>query len=189
MPTKNCPTTLTLTRMTKAEAAALLKRMLGSYPSLNLHDPETYMAAVCSLFMSYPLWAGEAAADKAMMEAKFAPPTPGVLKPHLEDEVRTARYVEEWNRGAAQLALPPPPRADEETHRAFIAKRRTELGPNFGIGGTARDRAAEDRAYLVAQIGQETYDAIPDAGTEGWRTIGEKVRDKARALAELQGVE
>ena len=73
MPSTNSVATLTLTPMTKAEAAKLLKQMLGSYPSLNLHDPESYMASIISLFCSYPLWAGERAVSKVPVQGARYP--------------------------------------------------------------------------------------------------------------------
>lgn len=153
--------------------------MLGSYPSLTLHDPETYIATICSLLVGYPLWAGERAIDKAIIEAKFAPPSLGVLKPHLEDEVRTARYAQEWEETAERMrALPAPLRSPEE-RRAFIASRRSRDGGNFGLGSWKRSRqpATQDiRNEIIAQIGQEAFDAIPDIGDEGWRTLSEQMQ-------------
>ena len=139
--------------------------MLGSYPSLNLHDPETYIAAICSLLTGYPLWAAERAVDKATIESKFIPPTPGILKPHLEDEVRTARYVEQWNRGAELQALPQPPGPSAEERRAFIESRREKYGPDWVRPWRPQQQTREQaREALIAQIGQEAFDAIPDAG-------------------------
>lgn len=175
MRSKNSVATLTLTPMSKAEAAALVDRMLGSYPSVNLHDPETYISVICSLLTGYPLWAAENAIEKATMEAKFAPPTPGILKPHLEDAVRTARYVEQWNRGAELQALPPPSGLSAEERRAFIESRREKYGLDWGIN-TDRSRPPtreEARQALIAEIGQEAFDAIPDAGytTDEWQKL------------------
>lgn len=156
--------------------------MLGSYPSLNLHDPETYIAAVCSLLLCYPLWAGEAAIRKGTIESKYIPPTPGILEPILEDEVRAARYVDEWDRGArAQLALPPPQREK----RLTMAELKAKYGPTWGIKSDrkAEPTREESRAALLAAIGQEAFDAIPEIGAEGWRTVGEKAIEVARRKA------
>ncbi len=52
--------------------AKLVDQMLGSYPSLNLHDPKTYISSVVSLFCCYPLWAGEKAVAKIQTTANHA---------------------------------------------------------------------------------------------------------------------
>ena len=57
MPGSSVPT------MTLDEAKALVRRYLGSFPSLNLHDPEIYIADLCALLCGYPLWAGQRAID------------------------------------------------------------------------------------------------------------------------------
>lgn len=167
MLSRNSVSSLKLTPMTQTEAAALVDRMLGSYPSLTLHDPETYISVICTLLLGYPLWAAERAMTAATIESKFAPPTPGILKPLLEGEVRTARYVEEWDQGAERLrALPPPPGPTPAERRALMAAKREKYGPGFGIDRKAKREPtpASVRAEIIAQIGQEAFDAIPDAG-------------------------
>lgn len=162
-----------LTPMTREEAAALVDRMLGSYPSLSLHDPKTYIAAICSVLCQYPVWAGEKAINEAVIESKFIPPAPGVLKPLLESQVATARYADHWNRAAeASLRMIEPPR----DKRLSMDELRAKYGPNWGIGNPDRKRPPtreESRAELVAQIGQEAFDAIPDAGhdTDTWAKL------------------
>lgn len=174
--------TLRLTPMTRVEAGALVDRMLGSYPSLGLHDPETYISVICSLLCGYPLWAAERAIELATIEAKFAPPTPGVLKPLLESEVRTARYAAEWDSGARDqlLQLAGPPRAPRPT----MEQLRAKYGPNWGIGaGLKKPQTREEaRTALAAEIGREAFDAIPEAGDEGWRTIAEAADRAAKKV-------
>lgn len=156
-----------------------MRQMLGSYPSLSLHDPETYMAGMVRLLLGYPGWAGDGAVKRAIGsdECKFSPPTQGVLRPLLEDEVRVHRYAEDWNRGAAQLALPPPPCPSTDERQAHIAKLREKYGPTFGIASLRRQEPtqAEARAELVAAIGQEAFDAMPDAGYDWKKLVAPKV--------------
>ncbi len=175
MPTASSVTTLTLTPMTKREAAALLKRMLGSYPSLNLHDPETSMATITSLFASYPLWAAESAAAAAVMESKFAPPSLGVLKPLLEDRVRTHRYAADWERNARQqladLSLLQIEGPKKLTYDELKAKYGD--GKSWGLGDKAREPSlAQYRENLLFEIGQERFDAIPDRELGTWKKAG-----------------
>lgn len=172
--TANSPTTLTLKAMTRDEAAILTKRLLGSYPSLTLHDPKTYIAALCALLCGYPLWAGENAVRSLARESKFIP-TQAEIAEKLEAEVRVARYVDDWDKGAAYQALPPPPGPTVAERSAFIAKRRAELGPTFGIhDGRKRPPTREEgRQALIAEIGQEAFDALPDAGipSDEWQKL------------------
>jgi hypothetical protein len=108
--------------MTKDEAARLVDRMLGSYPSVNLYDPEVFIAGMVVLLKGYPHWAGESAVRKAIGsdECKFSPPTQGILRPLLEAEVKVYRYAEEWNQRAESslLALAAPRRETEEERKA-----------------------------------------------------------------------
>lgn len=153
-----------------------MKQMLGSYPSLNLHDPETFMTGMVLLLMGYPLWAGTGAVKRAIGsdECKFSPPTQGIMRPLLEAEVRVHRYAAEWEQGAgAQVLLAlAPPKDEPEVRQAFIARRRAELGPTFGLsGGRPRPPTqAEAAAALIAEVGQEAFDAMPDAGYD-WKKL------------------
>ncbi len=182
MRSANSPTTLTMSPMTKREAGVLVKRMLGSYPSLNLHDPQTYIASVCALLNCYPVWAGENAVRAAITgeESKFVPPTLGILRPLLEAEVRVHRYAAEWEKGAKeqlQLLAGPP------QSRPTLAELREKYGPNWGIGAPKHvPTQTEARESLIAQIGQEAFDAIPDAGirSDDWQKMrAEKIGDAA----------
>jgi len=163
--------THSLEPMSLDQAKALVRRYLGSFPSLNLHDPEIYITDLCTLLCGYPLWAGEKAIAKVKETIKF-PTTHAEIKPLLDEHVRLPKYAAEWERNArAQL---------EETERLAIEgpkqRRLTydELrakydGPNgepWGIVDTSRPptRSREQcRQELIAQIGQAAFDAIPDA--------------------------
>lgn len=138
--------------------------LLGSYASVNLHDPETYIASVVMLFSSYPLWAGEAAVRIAPIDAKYAPPSIGVLRPILEDQVRTHRYAKQWDRAADdQLKRLDPPRRERPSYDELKAK----YGQNWGINNSEQQSTKSPeqcRDELIAQIGQEAFDAIPDRG-------------------------
>lgn len=169
---RNSVATLTLTPMTREEAAILVERMLGSYPSLSLHDPKNYIAAVCSMLCSYPLWAGDRAIGEAVVESKFVPPTPGILKPLLEGQVATARYVNHWEAVAGetvkQLDAP-------RSLRESMDELRARHGPNWGIatGRKLPPTREQASAELIAAIGRYAFDALPDAGhnTETWQKL------------------
>ena len=146
--------------------------MLGSYPSLNLHDPKTYIASLCTMLCGYPLWAGENAVRSVTRESKFVP-TQAELTEKLEAEVRVARYADEWDRGAAkQLRAIEGPKETAEDRKAFIARRRAELGPDWGLatGRKPLPSKEEARQALIAQIGQQAFDAMPDAGYD-WKNL------------------
>ena len=176
MPTKSSSNTSLLKPMTRDGAAKLVDQMSGSYPSLNLYDPEVFIDGMVSLLTGYPHWAGQGAVKKAVgsTECKFIPPTQGILKPLLEAEVRVHRYAAEWGEGAERqvlLALAPP-KDEPEVRQAFIAKRRAELGPHFGLtqAKPKQKTQAQAQAELIAQVGQEAFDAMPDVGYD-WKKL------------------
>jgi len=143
---------LDLTPMTLDEARALLRQLLGSYPSAGATDPEVYVASLISLLTGYPLWAGQRAIEKTIDTSKFLP-TRADLKPLIEDEVRVHRYAAEWDRHAeaqiAAQAVPliagPPPKP-----RPTYDELKEKYGPNWGLKGAEVDRAAKQAQ--LAQI-------------------------------------
>jgi len=171
--------------MTLDEARALLRQLLGSYPSAGATDPEVYVASLISLLTGYPLWAGQRAIEKTLDTSKFLP-TRAEIKPLLEDQVRVHRDAAMWEAAAqrqaiaaqrapvARIAGPPP--APRPTYDELRAKH----GPNWGI----RDPdgrpppPTRDEAYrnLVDQFGQDAVDACPDAeikkGDRGAQSLG-----------------
>ena len=163
----------------------IVRRYLGSFPTLNLHDPEVYIAEICSLLCGYPLWAGEKAIGK-IKDTHEWPATRAVIKPQLEDQVRIHRDAARWEAVAQRQALDAqrapvariagPPPAPRPTYDELRAKH----GPNWGI----RDPdgrpppPTRDEAYrnLVAEFGQDAVDACPDAeikkGDRGAHSLG-----------------
>lgn len=162
--------THSLAPMSLDQAKALVRRYLGSFPSLNLHDPEIYIADLCQLLCGYPLWAGENSIEQVKNTIKF-PATRAEIKPLLDDHVRLPKYVAEWERNAqAQIADtrlflegPPWPKLSYEELRA---KYDGPNGEPWGISNPdARPVVTRDKArtLLIGQVGQAAFDAIPDA--------------------------
>jgi hypothetical protein len=182
MHSANSPTTLKLTPMTAVEAAALIRRLLGSYPSLNLHDPETYIANMVTLLTGYPLWAGEKAMVQVKRATKF-PPTEAELYPALESQVKTHRYAQNWARdaermveGRALIAGPPSPA------RETLDELKARHGENWGIsqGIEARPPPFRDLNQLRAEFGADVVDAVPNAPNYKWKSaIAPKVERPA----------
>lgn len=148
-----------------------MRNMLGCYPSLSLHDPKTYMANLVTLLSGYPLWAGEQAVEAVKKTSKFIP-THAELYEELDDRTKPFRYAAEWERGAQQLldqrALPAPDAGPKPTYEELRAKYDGPNGEKWGISNpdrpwVARQTPAKARAELIAVIGQDAFDAIPDA--------------------------
>lgn len=164
--------THSLTPMDLDEAKALVRRYLGSFPSLNLHDPEIYIADLCGLLCGYPLWAGQSAIEKIKDTNKF-PATRAEIKPLLEDNVRIPKYAEEWERGAraqiaetARLAIEGPAAAPKLTYEEMRAKYDGPNGEKWGISNPGEMPVvsrAKARSALIEQVGQAAFDGIPDA--------------------------
>lgn len=126
------------------------------------------------MLCSYPLWAGERAISEGVVESKFVPPTPGILKPLLEGQVSTVRYVEHWSNAAdATIKRLEGPR----TPRLTMDELRAKYGPNWGIARGRKPPPTREQAAveLIAAIGQEAFDAIPDAGWD-WKKDGDWVK-------------
>ena len=86
----------------------MVRRLLGSYPSVKLHDPQIYMTELMALFVRYPAWVGEQGIVGAKKESpKFIPAVPEVEKAceRAFGEIRwRATYADEWNaRSKVQL--------------------------------------------------------------------------------------
>lgn len=171
--------THSLAPMTINEAKALVRRYLGSFPSLNLHDPEIYIADLCALLCGYPLWVGEESIEKIKDTIKF-PATRAEIKPLLEANVKTFRYAADWERDAqrqiGQRALPAPEGPPKLTYEQLRAKYDGPNGEKWGIANPeAQPRqkeqsAAQAKASLIAKYGQATIDAVPDASLDGnWK--------------------
>jgi hypothetical protein len=139
---------------------------LGSFPTLNLHDPEIYIADLCVVLTGYPGWAGRAALEQAKDRIRY-PACRAELRPLLEDQVafwhRQARLRRE-RRAAAVPRLTGPPRPTREELKALY-------GENWGLHPDpprpplpTREQA---RALLVAQIGEAAFAALPDAENGG----------------------
>src|SRR5215469_1374338 len=80
--------------MTRNEAADLVNRLLGSYPQLNLHDPEVYMTGLVSLLCKYPLEAGETVIGQVTATTKW-PPAHGEVAMLLNEATAFERRMQE----------------------------------------------------------------------------------------------
>lgn len=163
--------THSLTPMTLDEAKALVRRYLGGFPSLNLHDPEIYIADLCALLCGYPLWAGENAVDKIKDTNKF-PAVRAEIKPLLDESVRIPKFSQQWEAQAraqiaatAALAIEGPAAAPKLTYDELREKYDGPNGEKWGIANPGERPVvtrAKARADLIAQIGQAAFDALPD---------------------------
>lgn len=187
-PLPNSVSTLTMVPMTKEQGAKLIGRMLGAYPSLSLHDPKTYIANMVTLLCGYPLWAGEEAISAVKKKTRFIP-TEAELYEELHERTTAARYAAEWERDAARMleqrALPAPPSAPKLSYDELRAKYDGPNGEKWGITNPDATKThktpGQSQAELIAQIGQEAFDAIPNAKpTAG--TIGDAAASVARKV-------
>jgi len=170
--------THSLTPMTTDQARAMVRRYLGSFPSLNLHDPEVYIADLCSLLCGYPLWAGQQAIQTVKETIKF-PATQAEIKPLLDEHVRLPKYVQDLER-AAQLqiaaramALEGPAAPPRLTYEQLRAKYDGPNGEKWGIGNADKPVPSRERSRkeLIARYGKEAFDAVPDATSGNWQKL------------------
>ncbi len=159
----------------------MVSRLLGGYPSLSLHDPQTYIASVTTLLCSFSWWVGERAIEKVSNESKFVPskaevaeackhfaPDPSVVhsKPLA---VMIEEATERERKEKEQRCLEPPVQTVEEI-RAEMRERGFPMG---GMANQHRETPETVRAKLG--LSREQWDAIPDApkGEGFWRGIRE----------------
>lgn len=182
--------THSLTAMTLDQAKALVRRYLGSFPSLNLHDPEIYITDLCALLCGYPLWVGEKAIEKIKDTNKF-PATRAEIKPLLEDHVRLPKFAAEWERNARlqiadteALAIEGPA-VKRMTYEEMRAKYDGPNGEPWGISNPdhrPKQSREQIREKLIGQVGQAAFDAIPDA-KPAMDTLGEHAPEIDRGAA------
>lgn len=171
--------THSLMPMTLDEAKALVRRYLGSFPSLNLHDPEIYITDLCALLCGYPLWAAEQSIEKVKDTIKF-PATRAEIKPVLESHVKVFRYAAEWERDASRMIADHSKPVETGPKLSYDELRAKYDGPNGEKWGIAnpdqtakRERTpAQARASLIQQFGQDAFDAVPDAPFDHtWKSV------------------
>ncbi len=166
------------TPMTKQQAAKLVSRLLGGYPSLSLHDPETYIASVTALLCGFSWWVGERAIEKVSTESKFVPSKAEVAAAcqHFAPSSRVRTWGDDWDaRSRAQLAererqeaLPPPPKQTIEELRAEMRAR------GLNMGGPAGHTETPETVRAKLGLTQEEWDALPDADPGSWRRLMDK---------------
>jgi hypothetical protein len=182
MPSQNSLSTLTLRPMTRENAALFVKRLLGSYPSLSLHDPETYIAELIVVLLQYSPWVGEKAIDAAKKASPvFVPTVPAVAnacEAVIGDTRRTVTWAQDWNH-RTQLQLEERERIEAERERPsqeVLDRVRREMAvAGMPILGD-KVHAHADTPQAVCErfnITDEQWAAIPDAPRdfEHWRGI------------------
>lgn len=177
--------TLSLKPMTANEAKMVVRRMMACYPSQKLADPEIYLAELVTILCGYPKWAAEIAIKAAKKETIPYIPAVPVIERELDEQVRSLRYARDWELAAQEnrKRLAGPDFTDPEYRRRMREKleslandiRKRISPPQKSIEAT--------RQELIAQVGQEAFDAIPDLPAK-WPSVAEAAADlmrKARA--------
>lgn len=169
MRSETLPSTLVIRPMTRQEAADLTKRLLGSYPSLSLHEPEIYIASIVSLLCGYSLEVGTKAVDQTVKTCKFVP-TVAEVKEACDEYApsRSMTWADDWDRRSeAQLA------AREAREQAMLgAPKQTfeALADEMAARGIFMfGRRRGDNEFTAEKVRakygltQEQWDAIPNA--------------------------
>lgn len=158
MHTKNSVSTHILKPMTRDTAALLTTRLLGSYPSLNLHDPETFMAELVAVFVKYPQWVGEQAVVDAKRESPQYVPSVPLVERSCEQAVGQTReavtYAQNWEH-QSRLQLEERRRIEEPEESA---EYRRDVVARVWPRGLAETRST------TRDIG-----TIPNSPKEGFR--------------------
>lgn len=184
--------------MLLSEALQVTERLLQLWPNGGKDAGDGYIGGVAAVLCDYPRMVSTRCADPrngVARECKFLP-TIAELVAWCDKETERIRWPIDLedrisrDRAAFKASIE---RAQQEEARRkarpTLDELRAKYGPNWGLGGWKKDRGPsveQTRQEIIAQIGQAAFDAIPNQGEEGWRTLGE-VAAKARAVAEAQG--
>jgi hypothetical protein len=153
------------------EAATLLAtRLLGSYPSLNLHDPETFMTELVMVFLKYPQWVGEDAVTAAKRESPIYVPSVPLVEKSCEEAVVQTReaftYAEEWER-QTQRQL-------QDRRQMQELEKQEPLEHRRAVVARLWPRALDEPKGTTCDIG-----AIPNPPKQGFRQFSEADLRKA----------
>ncbi len=170
MHTKNSVSTHTLKPMNRETATLLATRLLGSYPSLNLHDPETFMTELVVAFLKYPQWVGEQAVVDAKRASPIYVPSVPLVEKSCEDAIVQTRqaftYAQQWER-QTQLQL-------EERKAIDYAAEQEPLEQRRAVVARLWPRALDEPRGTTRDIG-----AIQNPPKQGFRQFS---ADDLRAI-------
>lgn len=184
--------------MTDGQAALLVKRLLGSYPSLSLHDPETYITELVSLLTRYPDWVGEKAIELAKAESPTFVPSVPIVGKACKDAIGTTQtsltYAQEWDE-RARLQLEERNRFDRqsseapgEDRAAVVDRIRADMAAaGMPIMGDGQYRYRETEDVVKARLGlsDAEWDALPNApASDTWENLQASHMPKRNEAAE-----
>ena len=172
-------------RMNLSDALEVVSRMIQRYPNGGANAGDGYLGGLAAVLASYPRSVAMRADDPLKgvpRETRFLP-TPADVIAWCEREteelrriVRPVEHSEEIRRQAAVREEEERQLQDARAKRPTYEELRAKYGPNWGISNPdkpAPPTREECRQKLIGQIGQEAFDAIPDAGYTGeqWKKL------------------
>jgi hypothetical protein len=157
------------------EAARLL---MGFFPNGAASDPKIFEAGLCQLLSVYPHWALKQACNvhHGLPSVHRFLLSLAEIREYLEAllaaDRRHREIIERWTKPA--LPPPAPGRGARPTHEALKSKHEEHWGIiNPDHVERARQTALQAEAKLRAIIGDDAFDALPDALlAEGLRKYG-----------------
>lgn len=177
MRSQNSISTLRVTPMNRDQAAMLVKRLMGAYPSISLHDPEVYIAELVAVFTQYAIEVAERAIEQAKLESPSRVPTVPQIKAACQEQRRdhAFTYAMEYER-RSQQQLQDWREIERENEREPLEHRRQVAARILGeYHGSKPDgqKPIETPAAVMAKYGltQEQWDALPDAQPDKWRKL------------------
>jgi hypothetical protein len=172
-------------RLMPSEGMDAVQRLLSCYPhSVRSEATGGYLGALAAVLCDYPKSIALNCCDPrkgVARETKFLPTVNDIVV-FCEREIKSMRNIVDRDDREKSILAGMQARREAfesgepaEERKAFIAKRREELGANWGINtGKPRPPTREEaREVLIAQIGQEAFDALPDTGirTDDWQKL------------------
>lgn len=183
MQSKNSISSLRVIPMSREDAGLLVKRLMGSYPSLNIHDPQVYVCELMTVLLRY----SRELAEKGIAQARQASPKFIPSVPEVEQECEALAkptrealtYAQQW--GATAHKQLENRRRLEEEERTYTPEHRREVVRRFFAAlkksgaTTEKEKAQETVDEFCARhnVTRAEFDAIPDAPEtpDYWRGI------------------
>ncbi len=169
-------------RLTQTEAIEAVGRLLSAFPNGSPANAKGYLGALAALLGTYPRALALRCCDPlngVARDTRFLP-TIADLVAWLDRETNELRGIVDREDHHDKLAREQRERAEADAIAAAKRQARptyddlkAKYGPDWGITNPDRkpvQRPDEARAALIADIGQEAFDALPDTGVAAtWR--------------------
>ena len=154
-------------RMTFSEAMEAAGRIVDAFPNGGRDATKSYIGALAEILSSYPRQVALACSSiRGVVRQCHFLPTVADLVAWCEDETEPLRRQHDREVRVAELSNEREKEAIERPRRLTIEELKQKYG-DWHTGESAESSRETARRKLIAQIGQDAFDALPDAREAG----------------------